>query len=93
MATAREVREESRSKAYMDAYARLTNVLTNMYATERRALDDSVLYSEAMELVIAGRDSEAVALASQFRDFHGDVWRKKAAAYGLIPTDSFVNEV
>lgn len=78
---------------YHEAYRRLCDVLTNMYATERTALDRSEDYTTIMELVLAGRDAEAVEMAKQFRDERGDVWREKAAAHGLIPTKNFENEV
>lgn len=92
MATSRES-EKSGTKRYMDAYARLTNVLTNMYATERRAMDASVLYSVVMDLVIKGQDAEAVEIAKTFRDEKGDAWRESAFGCGLLTTNRFVNEV
>lgn len=93
MATSLEMRSTSRRKAYMDAYARLCHTLTNMYRTERRALDDSVLYSVAMDLVLKGQDREAVEIAKLFRDEAGDKWRAEAAELGLIRTAEYANEV
>ena len=80
-------------KSYMKAYQRLTNVLTNMHASERRALDESPVYVPALECVIAGRDQEAVDLVLTLRDERGDRWRASAADCGLIATSNFVNEV
>lgn len=85
--------EKRLTRPYQDAYARLTKVLTNMFASERSALDDSVLYSVAMDLVIKGQDVEAVEIAKMFQDERGDAWRVRAYEVGLTSTPNFANEV
>jgi hypothetical protein len=83
------VTDPRHSKAYMDAYARLTRVLTNMHHTERTALDQSTFYDTAMRLVIDGRDQEAVALVKPLATERGDDWRALRYDAGIVSTPKF----
>lgn len=80
-----------RDPRYSEPFRRLTNDLTNMYASERRALAVSADYVAIMEALLRHDDELAVALSLQFRDEKGDAWRERAAECGLISTAEFVN--
>lgn len=58
-----------------EAYAILTRQLTNMYAIERTAFDQSAAYAPALAAVREGREAEAIALVLPFRTERGDAWR------------------
>lgn len=79
-------------RAYRDAYRRLTRELTHMYVAERTALDACPDYSEIMELVIAGREAEAVELARQFTSEAGDRWRDELHRHDWFQNADFIQE-
>jgi len=60
-----------------EAYRILTRELTNMYHTERSALDVSPKYQEILDNVKAGNVHKAVVAAISLRTESGNKWRAK----------------